>query len=390
MAASTLSEAGLAVTVYDRMPTAGRKFLMAGRGGLNLTHSEPPEKFMARYGDGSPWLASAIQAFPPDALRRWCEGLGQKTFVGSSGRVFPQGLKASPLLRVWLRRLDQQGVRFAMRHRWRGWDEQGRLIFTDGEERPLSVKADATLLALGGASWPRLGSDGAWADDLRKQGIAVSPLQPANCGVIAPWSAVFGERFAGHPLKPAVFSFGTTSLQGEAIVTRQGLEGSAIYALSSALRQAIAIQGQAVLSLDLRPGLSLVDMTARLQTPRGSQSASNYLRKVTGLSPVAIGLMRESLSAGALPVDAAALAALIKQTKITLTSASPITRAISSAGGIARDEIDAHFMLKKKPGLFVAGEMCDWEAPTGGYLLQACFSTAVAAAQGIRNYLLES
>jgi hypothetical protein len=387
MAAEKLASTGLRVTVYDHMPSVGRKFMLAGRGGLNLTHSEPYEKFISRYGAAAEWLSPYIKAFPPEALRDWCEKLGQSTFVGSSGRVFPTALKASPLLRAWLGRLNQLGVRFALRHRWQGWDAQGGLVFTNAAGEAISVRVDAVLLALGGASWPRTGSDGAWTELLRQQGVDVVSLNPANCGFTVPWSALFGDRFAGEPLKPIKLSFGGQTLQGEAMVTRDGLEGGAIYALSGALRDEIQARGQAVLAIDLRPGLSLEELTARLNAPRGSQSSSTFLRKAAGLAPVAIGLMRESLKGAEMPTEPSALATLIKHTDIALTAAKPIARAISSAGGIARHEVDAGFMLRKKPGVFVAGEMLDWEAPTGGYLLQATFSTAVAAAKGIEEYL---
>jgi len=328
-----------------------------------------------------------IASFPPEALRRWCEGLGQKTFIGSSGRVFPEGLKASPLLRAWLGRLNELGVKFVLRHRWRGWNKEGALIFSDANGQAVEVRADATVLALGGASWSRLGSDGTWVDFLREQGIEIAPLRPANCGFIAPWSDFYADKFAGQPLKPVVLSFAGQTVQGEAMVTRLGLEGGAIYALSSVLREAIETTGQAILSLDLRPGLSHAELTGRLNAPRGSQSMATSLRKAAGLSAVAIGLMRESLMGKALSVQAEQLAVLIKETKIKLTSAADIARAISSAGGIRQDEFDANLMLKKKPGLFAVGEMLDWEAPTGGYLLQACFSTADTAAKGVTAYL---
>jgi uncharacterized flavoprotein (TIGR03862 family) len=382
MAAEHLAAPDRIVTVYDRMPTLGRKFLMAGRGGLNLTHSESLDIFMRRYGAAESWLAPVITAFPPDALRAWCAGLGQETIVGSSGRVFPKEMKASPLLRAWLRRLEAAGVRFAPRHEWKGWDENSALVFSN----PKTVHADAVILALGGASWPRLGSDGRWVDILRGQNIDVRNLRPANCGFVAPWSDMFSEKYAGRPLKPVILSFAGKALQGEAMVTKNGLEGGAIYALSGALRETIDREGTAILTIDLRPGLSIEEIVKRLDAPRGSQSMSTYLRKAAGLAPVAIGLMRETLD-GALPNHTQALAALIKETKIRLTAAAPITRAISSAGGINRDAVDAGFMLRKKPGVFAIGEMLDWEAPTGGYLLQASFSMAVAAAKGVRDYL---
>jgi uncharacterized flavoprotein (TIGR03862 family) len=387
MAAEKLVAMGDAVTVYDRMPTVGRKFLMAGRGGLNITHSEPLDRFISRYDAASAWLRPVIEAFPPTALREWCKSLGLETFVGSSGRIFPKGLKASPLLRAWLRRLNAAGVKFAPRHTWKGWDENGSLLFTDAEGRTLSIHPDATILALGGASWPRLGSDGSWVEILRAQNIGVAPLRPANCGFIAPWSDVFSTRFAGQPLKPVTIFFDGQKRQGEAMITREGLEGGVIYSLCPALRDAIDATGEAVLTLDLRPGLSAEALAVRLQMPRGRQSASTYLRKSAGLSPMALGLMRESLGSAALPTDPATLVDLIKNTKIKLTATAPLARAISSAGGVVRDEIDTHFMLKKKPGTFVIGEMLDWEAPTGGYLLQASFSMAVAAAEGLGEYL---
>jgi uncharacterized flavoprotein (TIGR03862 family) len=387
MAAERLAAHGLAVTVYDHMPSPARKLLMAGRGGLNVTHSESGARMMKRYGDAAAWLEPSILAFPPDALRDWCHGLGQETFVGSSGRVFPVGMKASPLLRAWLRRLNDSGVVFALRHRWHGWDESGNLVFSDDSQQHMKVHVDAVVLALGGASWPRLGSDGGWARLLRAQGVAVVPLRPANCGFKVAWSTLFSSRFAGQPVKPVALSFGDVTVQGEAMVTESGIEGSAVYSLSTALRNAIVEQGKAVLMCDLRPAMSIEEVMRRLNMPRGSQSMATYLRKTLALSPVALGLMRESLPGAALPNDIRALATLIKKSEITVTDTASIERAISTAGGVSREEIDAHFMLKKIPGVFVAGEMIDWEAPTGGYLLQASFSTAIAAAQGAIDYL---
>lgn len=388
MAAEQLASQGTVVTIYDQMPSVGRKFMLAGRGGLNLTHSEPVEQLIARYGAAAERLGSVIKNFPPSALREWCQGLGQETFVGSSGRVFPQSLKASPLLRAWLRRLNKLGVLFALRHRWLGWDEQGNLSFTDAEGKIIAVQADAVILALGGASWPRLGSNGDWVDILRQQGIAVSPLRPANCGFVTPWSSVFSERFAGQPLKPMTVSFNGQTLQGEAMIIRQGMEGGVIYALSAPLRDVIEASGAAILSIDLRPGVSLEKVIDRLQTPRGSQSSSTYLRKAVGLSPLAIGLLRESMKNAALPTQAETLARLIKAVPITFTATAAIDRAISSAGGVALAELDSGFMLTKRPGTFAIGEMLDWEAPTGGYLLQASFSMAVAAAKEATDYLM--
>jgi uncharacterized flavoprotein (TIGR03862 family) len=381
MAAESLSGHG-AVTVFDRMPSPGRKFLMAGRGGLNLTHSEALPALLARYGAAHPMLASAIAAFPPSALVAWAEGLGQETFVGSSGRVFPRAMKASPLLRAWLGRLAGRGVAFRLRHAWRGWEADGALRF-EGPDGLVAVPAAATVLALGGASWPRLGSDGAWPALL--PGTPVAPWRPANMGFVVGWSERFRARFAGVPLKRVALRFGASVVPGEAMVTARGLEGGAVYALSAALREAIAQDGTAVLRIDLRPDLSDAALAAKLRADRGSRSLSNHLRVVAGLSPVAIGLVQEALHGGA----EAELARLIKAVPVTLLAAAPIDRAISSAGGLAWEGLDSRFMLRGRPGVFAAGEMLDWEAPTGGYLLQGCFSTAVAAAQGALAWLEE-
>jgi uncharacterized flavoprotein (TIGR03862 family) len=389
MAAETIAAAGVRVTVYDRMPSAARKFLMAGRGGLNLTHSEALDVFLARYGAAEPRLRAAIEAFPPDALRAWSEQLGQPTFVGSSGRVFPQAFKASPLLRAWLRRLDARGVRFALRHNWTGWDASGALRFATPEGERL-VRPDATLLALGGASWPRLGADGTWTSLLADKGIAIAPLKPANCGFLVAWSDVFRSRFEGQPLKGVQLRHGERSVRGEAVVTRHGLEGGGIYALSASLRDAIAENGETILQIGLRPDLPAADLVTRLSLPRGKQSVSTFLRKAAGLSPVGIGLLQEAAARMGTPLaamPAGTLAALIGGVPVVLTGPASIDRAISTAGGLAFDEIDDRFMLRRWPGLFVAGEMMDWEAPTGGYLLQACFAAGVAAGKGVLEFL---
>jgi uncharacterized flavoprotein (TIGR03862 family) len=388
MAADVLAQGGAAVTVYDAMPSAGRKLLMAGRGGLNLTHSEPLPAFLARYREAASNLAAAIDAFPPQALCDWSEALGQPTFVGSSGRVFPQAFKASPLLRAWLRRLDSIGVQFALRHRWTGWDANGHLKFQtpDGQ---FEIEARATVLALGGASWPRLGSDGAWTETLAAKGVKISPLRPANSGFTVAWSDIFRDRFEGQPLKGVALSFGAHSVRGEAIVTRNGIEGGAIYALSAELRETILGAGQARLHIALRPDLEARDLIARLSAPKGKQSLSNFLRKAAHLSPVAIGLLQEAAKATGVslasmsPVD---LANLINAVPIELIGVAPIARAISTAGGIAFDELDANYMIHRLPGVFVAGEMLDWEAPTGGYLLQASFATGAAAGRGVLKW----
>ncbi len=389
MAAEVLANGGANVTVYDAMPTAGRKFLMAGRGGLNLTHSEPLAQFLARYREAMPHLKSAIDAFPPHALRDWSEALGQPTFVGSSGRVFPKAFKASPLLRAWLRRIDAAGVQFAFRHRWIGWDANGRLLFQT-PDGPRAIDARGTVLALGGASWPRLGSDGAWVETLAARGVTISPLQPANSGFTVAWSDTFRDRFEGQPLKATAHSFGPHSVRGEAIVTRTGIEGGAIYALSAELREAIQREGQATLHIGLRPDLKSDDLTTRLSAPKGKQSLSNFLRKAAHLSPVAIGLLQEAAKASGpslASMPPADLARLVNAVPIRLTGVAPIARAISSAGGISFGAIDENFMLRRLPGVFAAGEMLDWEAPTGGYLLQASFATGAAAGRGVLQWL---
>jgi uncharacterized flavoprotein (TIGR03862 family) len=384
MAAEALVRGGARVTVYDRMPSLGRKFLLAGRGGLNLTHSEALEALLTRYGDAEARLRPAIETFSPAMLRAWCEGLGQTTFVGSSGRVFPQAMKASPLLRAWLRRLGAEGVAFELRHHWQGWDDDGRLLFA-APQGHVAIAADAVVLALGGASWPRLGSDGGWVEALDKRGIGIAPLRPANCGFVVRWSDIFRSRFEGQPLKRIELSFGGRTVRGEALITQTGLEGGGIYALSGVLRDAIAASGEAVLHIDLRPDLTQAELERRLGTPRGKQSLSTFLRKAAKLSPAAIGLLREPDTAPS--PDAAALAARIKAVRLRLVGVADIARAISSAGGVAFDEVDAHFMLRCRPGTFVAGEMLDWDAPTGGYLLQAAFATGAAAGHGVLQWL---
>jgi uncharacterized flavoprotein (TIGR03862 family) len=389
MAAEVLAQDGVGVTVYDAMASAGRKLLMAGRGGLNLTHSEALPQFLARYREAMPLLDAAIRAFPPEALRQWSEALGQPTFVGSSGRVFPKAFKASPLLRAWLRRLDASGVQFALRRRWTGWDEAGHLLF-ETPEGPLAIEARATVLALGGASWPRLGSDGTWVEALAAKGVAVSPLRPANCGFLVGWSDIFRDRFEGEPLKGVALAFGRYTVRAEAVITRAGIEGGAIYALSAELREAIAASGEAVLRVALRPDLATGDLAKLLSAPRGKQSLANFLRKAIRLSPVAIGLLQEAAMASGAALSWLApvrLAELINAVPIRLNGVAPIARAISTAGGISFDELDAEFMIRRLPGVFAAGEMLDWEAPTGGYLLQASFATGAAAGKGALKWL---
>ena len=393
MAAEVLANAGARVTVFDRMPSVGRKFLLAGRGGLNLTHSEGLSVFLDRYTPDEPRLRATVEAFPPAALRIWADALGEETFVGSSGRVFPRSFKATPLLRAWLRRLDSLGVIFRTRHHWLGWNDDGEMLFRTQSDAAQTLRFDATVLALGGASWPRLGSDGAWVAPLEHAGITVDPLRPANCGFTVEWSQIFRNRFEGAALKRIALRFGDRIVRGELVVTHAGIEGGCIYALSPLLRAAIDAQDDAQVAVDLRPDISVDALEARLAAPRGKQSLANFLRKNAKLSPVAIGLLHETTTIGGKRWTEAtprALADMIKAVPLRLTGVSPIARAISTAGGVTFSEMDDRFMLVKRPGVFVAGEMLDWEAPTGGYLLQASFATGVAAARGALSWFMEA
>ena len=357
MAAEVLATAGHKVTIDDHMPAPARKFLLAGRGGLNLTHSEPLDTFLERYGEAQGFLEPAIRAFPPDALIAWANGLGIETFVGSSGRVFPKQMKASPLLRAWLRRLDSLGVKLVTRSEWQGFD------------------GTPTILALGGASWPHLGSDAAWLPIFAGKGITVHPFKPANSRFLVHWSPVFRQKFAGTPVKNIALTYAGKRVRGELMISQEGIEGGAIYAISKGLRE----KPGHPLVIDFRPDIGEDVLAQRLNKPRGKDSLSNYLRKVAGLSPVAINLLRET---GTAP-DAKG----IKAMELKLERPAGITRAISSAGGVAREELDEGFQLRKVPLTYCVGEMLDWEAPTGGYLLQACFSTGVAAARHLASVL---
>ncbi len=382
-AAELLAAAGWRVSVHERMPNPARKFLLAGRGGLNLTHSESLEAFLGRYGPARTRLEPAIRAFTPEALRAWCEGLGIETFIGSSGRVFPKQMKASPLLRAWLSRLRELGVELVTRSRWTGWD--GDALTFETAEGVRVARADAAVFALGGASWPRLGSDGSWQEAFAERGARIVPMRPANSGFVVTWSDVFRERFAGQPVKPAEFHFSPGwdhhKIRGEALITREGIEGGAIYALSSALREFIAQTGRAYLTLDLAPQRSEEELAERLASD-AKTSTANRLRKA-GLSPLSANLIREDVSRTPFPTDALLLARRIKCCTIRLTEPAGIERAISTAGGINWDSVNADYSLKTDPPTFIAGEMLDWEAPTGGYLLQACFATGRAAARGV-------
>lgn len=386
MAAETIARAGVPVTIYERMPSPGRKFLMAGRGGLNLTHSEPLDAFLGRYGAAADRLRPVLDGFSPAALAAWAEGLGEPTFVGTSGRVFPKSFKASPLLRAWLRRLADLGVRLVARARWTGFAPDGGLT-VETPDGVSVIHPQATVLALGGASWPRLGADGGWVPILAAAGVPVTPLAPANCGVAVAWSEVFRERSAGEPLKRIALTVEGETVRGEAMVTATGLEGGAVYALAGRLRDAIARTGGPVeITVDLRPGVGADEIAAGIARARKADSLSNRLRKGAGLAPVAVGLLREGHGRD-LPADPAALAAAIKSVPLWVTGVAGLERAISTAGGVSLDAVGPDFELAALPGVFVAGEMLDWEAPTGGYLLQASMATGVAAGRGVLRRL---
>jgi uncharacterized flavoprotein (TIGR03862 family) len=384
MAAEILIRGGAQVDLYDAMPTVGRKFLMAGKGGLNVTHSEPIAAFLSRYGSRRPHMERMLAAFGPDDLRRWIHDLGIETFVGSSGRVFPMEMKAAPLLRTWLRRLRAEGVRFHLRQRWQGWDTDGKIRFT-GLEGVMSVHADAVVLALGGGSWARLGSNGAWVKLLQERGVEIAPLRPANCGFDVAWSEHFRSRFAGHPLKSVAavvtdHAGHQTRRKGEFVVSESGVEGSLIYALSASLRDDIDAKGRAVLYVDLLPNKTLSHIIENLSRDRGKNSLANHLRRTVGLDGVKAGLLRELLA----PEDfdnSQKLGGAIKALPIPLLKARPLEEAISTAGGVAFEALDQGLMVNALPGVFCAGEMLDWEAPTGGYLLTACFASGRAAGQ---------
>jgi len=392
-AAERISAAGHDVVVYDHMPSPARKFLMAGRSGLNLTHAEDLSLFRTRYGAAQAWLAPFIERFPPQALRDWADGLGQSCFTGSSGRVFPHAMKASPLLRAWLGRLATQNVRLALRHRWTGWDAQGRLLFST-PEGVVSACPDAVVLALGGASWSRLGSDGGWVEYLPPESVA--PLQPANCGFQTCCPAAFHERFHGEVLHSVVISGAGVQARGDVTITKRGIEGAPVYRVSAAWRDVLAERAPLDIRIDFRPGLTRDALAQRLDKFRARESQANRLRRL-GLSAPARWLLREALEGRAQPTvssvqnqgDGAAdgLAALIKSCPLGLSGTDALDRAISTSGGVRRDAVNQALMLKARPGVFVAGEMLDWEAPTGGYLLQACFATGRAAGEGVLSWL---
>jgi uncharacterized flavoprotein (TIGR03862 family) len=391
MAAEAARAAGAEVDVYDRMGSVGRKFLVAGKGGLNLTHSDPFETFASRYGARRAEVMRWLEAFDADALRAWALELGIDTFVGTSGRVFPRDLKAAPLLRAWLRRLRASGVRFHMQHRWLGWERDGSSLLFSHDDDDVRVPADAVVLALGGASWPVLGSDGSWLVPLEQRGVGVAALEPSNCGFEVEWTAHFATRFAGHPVKPVVIEWRdrhgqTQRRQGEFVVTADGVEGSLIYALSADLRDAISAHGATEIHLDLLPGRDAARLTRDLAQPRNGRSISEHLRRRAGIDGVKAGLLHEVLPKPALQ-DIERVVASLKALPLRLLRPRPLAEAISTAGGVRFDAVDESLMLQAVPGVFVAGEMIDWEAPTGGYLLTACFASGRIAGAGAAAWL---
>ncbi len=391
MAAEVARAAGLQVDVYEAKGSVGRKFLIAGKGGLNLTHSDPFETFVSRYRERRDTVAQWLHDLDADALRDWARGLGVDTYVGTSGRVFPLDRKAAPLLRGWVRRLKDNGVTFHVQHRWLGWNDAGALRFATAEADQRLVHADAVILALGGASWPQLGSDGAWLPALTERGVDIAPLQPANCGFDIGWSTHFAERQAGAPVKPVIASWHDPhghrhSLQGECVITATGIEGSLIYALSADLRDCVDAQGQALLELDLVPGRELARLQADLAKPRNGRSFSEHLRRHVGISGVKAALLYEVLGKDA-GHDPSVAAQALKRLPLRLQRPRPIAEAISSAGGVRLEAMDDALMLRGLPGVFCAGEMLDWEAPTGGYLLNACFASGLRAGNGAVEWL---
>ncbi len=380
MAADAAAAAGRRVVVLDAMPSVGRKLLMAGRSGLNITHAEPFETFLSRYGEAAAWMRPFLERFGPADLRAFCEGLGVETFVGSSGRVFPKAMKASPLLRAWLRRLGGMGVEIRTRRRLLdivvGPDGLLAAQFLNAQGATETVSARAVVLALGGASWPRLGSTGGWKAMPAAKGFRIAEFAPSNCGVEIHWSQTFREKFESQAIKTAAFSFDGRTIRGEAVVTRRGLEGGPVYALSNAIGEALRERGGAMLSIDLKPDLAQDEIARRLTRRRKGDSLSNALRKTLGLSPLAIGLLREATTDFSAPD---AIAGAVKALRLPVAAVAGLDRAISTAGGLSREEVDEKLMAARLPGFFFAGEMLDWDAPTGGYLLQACFATGRAA-----------
>ena len=385
MAAEVLCGHDVHIDIYDSMSSLGRKFLMAGKSGLNLTHSEPFEKFISRYGSKKEEIEKWLLKFTPDDLREWARVLGVETFVGTSGRVFPKEMKASPLLRAWLQRLNEEGVHVHLRHKWIGWDADKSLKFEtpDGYK---TIKADAVILALGGGSWARLGSSGDWVNWLDQAGVKVEALKPSNCGFDVAWSPFFKEKFDGQPIKSVILTFGDFHQQGEFIVTKEGVEGSLIYAASAGMRDEIIANGKAVMRLDLAPDKTEAQLLEKLSKPRGSRSMASHLEKTVGMKGVKAGLLREFVPKDEF-TDMGRLAFYIKQLPVPLVATRPLDEAISSAGGVSFESLNEDLMLKNIPGVFCAGEMLDWEAPTGGYLLTACFASGRWAAKAVLKWV---
>jgi uncharacterized flavoprotein (TIGR03862 family) len=385
MAAEVLSLRGVKVDVYDSMPSVGRKFLLAGKGGLNLTHSEPFEQFVSRYGKRRAQIEPLLSNFGPEELRQWARGLGIETFVGTSGRVFPAGMKTSPLLRAWLKRLNDLGVTFHLRHKWRGWNADKTLKF-ETPEGEINIMADAVVLALGGGSWARLGSDGAWVSWLRQAGVKVEALKPSNSGFDVAWSPHFRERYDGHPIKSVVLSFESFHQQGEFIVTKEGVQGSLVYAASALIRDEIEAKGEAVIVLDMAPDRSVEWLVEKLSKPRGSRSIASHLEKTMGMKGVKVGLLHEFIPKEDF-ANPEQLASFIKRLPIPLIAPRPLDEAISSAGGLTFEALDENLMICELPGIFCAGEMLDWEARTGGYLITACMASGRVAGFGVIKWL---
>ena len=385
MAAEVLLKSGLQVSLYEAKSSPGRKFLVAGKGGLNLTHSEPYEDILSRYGERSPQIKPILDAFGPNEIRQWAHGLGSETYIGSSGRVFPKEMNAAPLLKAWLEKLEASGLQIYPRHKWMGWEKNGSLLFEtpDGD---IKLQANAVILALGGGSRPELGSDGRWIPYLEEHQVEIAPLKPANCGFDVQWTPHFRDKFQGKPVKTVAITFKGQRKVGEFIITENGVEGSLIYAISAQVRDEIEGSGQAILELDLTPDWTEAKVTEKLSRPRGSHSFSKYLKRTLNISGVKSGLLWEFVDKDTFS-DPARLASAIKSLPIPLISPRPLEEAISSAGGVTFESVDEHLMLRNLPGVFCAGEMLDWEAPTGGYLLTACFASGYSAGLGVLNWL---
>jgi len=386
MAAEALAKEGFSVTIFEYKSSVGRKFLLAGSSGLNITNSENLETFITKYGVSAKHLKKVIKNFTPQDLQNWCKDLGEETFEGSGGKVFPKSFKANTLFKAWKERLENLNIKFVLNHKWIGWNDKGENIFITADNKEVAIKSEATILALGGASWPQLGSDGSWVKILEDGQIPISPLRPSNCGFKITWSDLFKGKFSGAPLKPITVSFKGVTVQGELSIVDRGLEGGAIYALSAKIRDELEACGKAIITVDLRPDISLQNLTDNLNKPRNSMSFSNFLRKQAKLYPAAISFIFENMGKDIQKADTAELAKIIKSVPVEIEATFPIEEAISTAGGVKFEALDENFMIKSKEGVFAIGEMLDWEAQTGGYLLQATLSMAVYMPQAIKNW----